>query len=333
MSVLRLALIGLALIGSWLPIHADDDDETKSLLVQNDWRLKFPATCQQASCCCFTDSVNIYESDDEGLSANGTVAGALCDNLVEEDNLFVTAYSWSQEFLGINFFTFTLANDTYQSTPGWSLTAIASGGLCSFTLFRASNVSLPPDPMLSSSSTPVPIPPYVAPYLGTWEFDTTTCQTENSSACCCWVGPTLVNIEERTPRYFVVTGPGSSGCRLSSGRVVSDDLPWPTNGTATSSSVQIKSMLSRQHGYYLTFTAEANQAVLFFDNLDNPSCSMRATRIVVSPSVQADDPMKNTGILVGVIFSGLVGCVLIALIGVYLYRRYAYRVLTPQSAW
>jgi len=260
--------------------------QTVSQFLINDWQVetKGAPICNRSSCCCFNDSVNVYATPGSGeLNVNGTVAGSVCNQPVKQDNLDPpTSYTFSQEFFGIDDYTFTLANATYGSVSGWSLSAVTSTA-CSFTLFHASSTPLPAQPYTPNSPT-TPTPSYVNVYVGAWLFDSTTCNIL-SSACCCLVGASSIDIDPDGTESFFVSGPPSVGCGAST-TIEQDDFPWPTSGTTSSSSVTVLGFLENQDNYVINITQTGPNAYsLYFQDLINPQCSMSAKRPFSSGTV------------------------------------------------
>src|SRR4051794_21039259 len=119
---------------------------------------------------------------------NGSVAGGECNEPVKQDDIdSPSSLTFTQEFFGINDYTFTLAN---ASGGGISITAIDNSGThdCSFALFRPNATVGPPAIALPEQL----LPAIALPYLGAWTFDS-TCAADNAS-CCCFVGS--ANIRE-----------------------------------------------------------------------------------------------------------------------------------------
>lgn len=254
-----------------------------------DWKVvSTPYVCQQSTCCCFVKNVNIYEDSSSGeLYINGSVAGN-CNELIKEDNINPpTTLNFTEEFFAIDYYNFVLSNTTDLS--GLNIDAqdtSPDGGVCSFSLYRATSELLYGNFNSTSISNP-PVPFWVSPYIGTWTLDNTCAAT--SSGCCCLTGNITIDVDISGIESFIVTGIPSAGCHISS-QYESDDFPWPTSGTALYSSTFTSGFLSNQDKYNITLQKNSiSTYTLTFADILNPKCSMHASR----PFVQ------NTPILFG----------------------------------
>lgn len=104
-----------------------------------DWNITDSYKCNITTCCCFSNFVNIYGSaNSEELYINGSVNGISCNSPVEQDHMaHPLTLTFTNEFFGVNSYTFTLANSTDLS--GLTITAIDDLGACSFQLYRQTN--------------------------------------------------------------------------------------------------------------------------------------------------------------------------------------------------
>lgn len=279
LSVSLLLFLSLHAIAAAAPPNGT----ASSFLVNNNWQVENGSlfTCAQDSCCCFTGPVNIYVLSSTGeLYVNGTVAGKQCDQPVEQDNLDQpSSYTFMQEFFGIDKYTFTLANATYNGNLGWSLTAsalLSSHPNCSFVLFHPSTTLLPSAPYNPPVSQPG-LPSYGQSYLGTWNFDSTICNV-TSANCCCLVGSASIVTDPDGSQSYFISGNPSSGCNVPSGQSEQDDFPWPASGTSTSSQTVVDGFLENQDNYNITLTLNGSTYAMYFQDLTNPQCSMKATR-------------------------------------------------------
>ena len=239
------------------------------------WRvIAGPPICDQNSCCCFTSDVNIFATPGSGeLNLNGTVAGTYCNQPIRQDNINPPAsLSFTEEFFGINNYTFTLANAS-SAGQGLRLTAIDNNSgfsRCSFVMYCATCDFILPGYTLPAAAPP---PSVAQPYVGDWAFDTSTC---DANSCCCMTGNATVFVDPDGAPTLHISSSGSAGCPVSDS--IEDDFPFPSSGTATSSFSVAQGFLPNQDTFNISLLASNTNFILSFTDETAPACSMRATR-------------------------------------------------------
>jgi len=282
---MRMLIVFMLLIASSAPLlsvgqSTNSTLSTVSSYLISTWTVELPTTCLPSSeCCCFTGAVDIFNSTTGELYVNGSVTGDVCAAPVAMDSLNSPAsYQFLNEFFGIDDFEWTLANATYNTLAGLSLSVLsANHPKCNFTLFRSSATPLSSSP---SSVTPLAatVPSFDTVFEGSnWNFDSgQTCS--NQPSCCCWTGLGTIVPNSLGAETFLVTAPTTSGCFVNESSIT-DDFPWPSSSSVTTS---VSGMLPLNDDYNIALTSSGNVLTIVFSDVSKPQCSFNATRIASS---------------------------------------------------